>query len=70
MLNTAADGRYLFSGRTVDQEPVASTDQILNGNGAQAGLKQVIDERKQADLGASGLGRLIVGAPIADLGFA
>jgi hypothetical protein len=63
MLNTAADGRYLFSGRTVDQEPVASTDQILNGSGVQAGLKQVIDERKQADLGSSGLGRLVVGSP-------
>ena len=63
MLNTAADGRYLFSGRTVDQEPVASTDQILNGGGLQAGLKQVIDERRQADLGTTGLGRLIVGAP-------
>jgi flagellin-like hook-associated protein FlgL len=63
MLNTAADGRYLFSGRTVDQEPVASTDQILNGSGVQAGLKQVIDERRQADLGTTGLGRLIVGAP-------
>ena len=62
-LNTAADGRYLFSGRTVDQEPVASTDQILNGSGVQAGLKQVIDERRQADLGTTGLGRLIVGAP-------
>jgi flagellin-like hook-associated protein FlgL len=63
MLNTAADGRYLFSGRAVDQEPVASTDQILNGSGVQAGLKQVIDERRQADLGTTGLGRLIVGAP-------
>ena len=63
MLNTAADGRYLFSGRTVDQEPVASTDQILNGSGVLAGLKQVIDERRQADLGTTGLGRLIVGAP-------
>jgi hypothetical protein len=63
MLNTAADGRYLFSGRAVDQEPVASTDQILNGSGVQAGLKQVIDERKQADLGSSGLGRLVVGSP-------
>jgi hypothetical protein len=62
MLNTAADGRYLFSGRTVDQEPVASVDQILNGSGLQAGLKQVIDERKQADLGSSGLGRLVVGS--------
>ena len=48
----SADGRYLFSGRAVDQPPVDTTDHILNGDGAKAGLKQVIDERKQADLGA------------------
>ena len=35
-----------------------------------AGLKQVIDERRQADLGASGLGRLRVGAPGGDRGVA
>src|SRR5436190_14202039 len=65
VLNTAADGRYLFSGRTVDQEPVASTDQILNGSGVQAGLKQVIDERRQADLGTAGLGRVTIGSGLA-----
>ncbi len=65
MLNTAADGRYLFSGRSVDQEPVDTTDHILNGDGLKAGLKQLIDERRQADLGASGLGRLVVGSPTA-----
>jgi flagellin-like hook-associated protein FlgL len=63
MLNTSADGRYLFSGRAVDQAPVDTTDHILDGDGAKAGLKQVISERRQADLGASGLGRLVVGAP-------
>ena len=61
-LNTSADGRYLFSGRTVDQIPVESADHILNGDGLKAGLKQIIDERKQADLGTAGLGRLTVGA--------
>lgn len=64
-LNTSADGRYLFSGRTTDQAPVDTTDHILNGDGLKAGLKQVIDERKQADLGADGLGRLVIGAPTA-----
>jgi flagellin-like hook-associated protein FlgL len=63
MLNTSVDGRFLFSGRAVDQEPVETTDHILNGDGLKAGLTQVISERKQADLGASGLGRLTVGAP-------
>jgi flagellar hook-associated protein 3 FlgL len=64
-LNTSADGRYLFSGRATDQVPVDTTDHILNGDGLKAGLKQVIDERKQADLGADGLGRLVIGAPTA-----
>lgn len=63
MLNTSADGRYLFSGRTVEQSPVETTDRILNGDGSEAGLKQLISERRQADLGTSGLGRLVVGAP-------
>ena len=62
-LDTNADGRYLFSGRTVDQVPVETTDHILNGDGLKAGLKQIIDERKQADLGASGLGRLVISGP-------
>jgi flagellin-like hook-associated protein FlgL len=61
LLNTTASGRYLFSGRATDQPAVQSTDQILNGDGARAGLKQLISERNQADLGASGLGRLSVG---------
>jgi len=63
MLNTSADGRYLFSGRAVEQTPVETIDHILDGDGLKAGLKQLISERRQADLGASGLGRLVVGAP-------
>ena len=30
----------------------------MNGDGARAGLKQLIAERNQADLGSNGLGRL------------
>lgn len=65
MLNSSADGRYLFSGRSVGQQPVEATDRIINGDGLKAGLAQLIDERRQADVGASGLGRLVVGAPSA-----
>jgi flagellar hook-associated protein 3 FlgL len=65
MLNTSADGRYLFSGRAVDQQPVTTADAIINGSGLQAGLSQIIDERRQADVGASGLGRVVVGSPSA-----
>ena len=46
----------------MNQPSVASTNDILNGNGTQAGLTQVIAERQQADLGANGLGRLVIPA--------
>ena len=56
ILNTQVGDRYMFSGSAIDTPAVASADDILNGTRAQAGLKQVIAERQQADLGASGLG--------------
>jgi flagellin-like hook-associated protein FlgL len=62
LLNSQGGNGYLFSGNALDQPSVASADQILNGNGAQAGLKQLIAERNQADLGADGLGRLDIPA--------
>lgn len=63
ILNTQVGGRYLFSGSAIDTPPVASLDDILNGNGSAAGLKQLIAERAQADLGAGGLGRLVISSP-------
>jgi flagellin-like hook-associated protein FlgL len=65
MLNAKSGDRYLFSGRATDTAPVASADAIMNGDGAQAGLKQLILERKQADVGTSGLGRVVLTAPSA-----
>jgi flagellar hook-associated protein 3 FlgL len=65
LLNTQAGDRYLFSGRATDQPAVETLDHILNGDGARAGLKQLIAERNQADLGASGLGRLVLSTPTA-----
>jgi flagellin-like hook-associated protein FlgL len=65
LLNTQAGDRYLFSGRTTDQPAVETLDHVLDGDGARAGLKQLIFERAQADLGASGLGRLTVTTPTA-----
>ncbi len=65
LLNTQAGDRYMFSGRATDQAATASYDQIINGDGARAGLTQIISERGQADLGASGLGRLLVTTPVA-----
>jgi hypothetical protein len=61
LLNTQVGSNYIFSGSATTQQSVASTNSILNGNGAQAGLSQVITERQQADLG-SGLGRLLIPA--------
>lgn len=62
MLNIDVDGRYLFSGRSSDIEPAASYSLIMDGDGAgRAGLRQLVAERKEADLGTAGLGRLTVG---------
>src|SRR5215470_13959725 len=63
ILNTQAGDRFLFSGSAVDTPSVASADDILNGKGTRAGLKQLIAERNQADLGANGLGRLVISSP-------
>ncbi len=64
ILNTQAGNGYIFSGAATNTPSVASADEILNGNGAQVGLTQVISERQQADLGTSpDLGRLTLSAP-------
>jgi flagellin-like hook-associated protein FlgL len=63
LLNTKAGDRYLFSGLASDQPAVQSLQQILDGDGGRAGLKQIVAERLQADLGTSGLGRLNVSSP-------
>jgi flagellar hook-associated protein 3 FlgL len=58
LLNADMAGRRLFSGRAVDKNPVVSYDLIMNGDGTRAGLRQMIQERKDAELGATSLGRL------------
>jgi hypothetical protein len=62
LLNTPAGDRYGFSGRAVDKPATESLVHILDGDGAKAGFKQVMAERLQADLGATGLGRLTLPA--------
>src|SRR5215468_373065 len=64
LFNTQAGDRYLFAGRAIDKPAVETFDHIMNGDGARAGFKQVVDERRQADVG-SGLGRLVITAPTA-----
>ena len=63
MLNAQVGDRYLFGGRATDVAPVTAANLIMNGDGAAvAGLKQVISERHDADVGTSGMGRTIVSA--------
>lgn len=57
-LNLQIGGRHLFAGSQTEQRPVALFDEMMNGAGGRAGFRQVIDERRLADLGADGLGRL------------
>lgn len=64
LLNTSVGDRYLFSGKGLDQPAVETASHILDGDGARAGLKQMISERRQADLGANGLGRLAIPAAV------
>jgi flagellin-like hook-associated protein FlgL len=61
-LNTQAGDRYLFSGRATDKPAAESSDVVMNGDVLHAGFKQVMSERNQADLGANGLGRLVLPA--------
>jgi len=67
ILNTQAGDRFLFSGSAIDTPAVADVDTILNGTGTQAGLKQLIAERAQAD-GTTGLGRLVISSPTTSAG--
>jgi flagellin-like hook-associated protein FlgL len=62
LLNSQVNGRYLFSGKTADIEPTVTYSEIIEGDGTgRAGLRQMINERRLADLGAAGLGRLTTG---------
>ena len=65
ILNMQAGDRYLFSGSAINTPAVTTADAILNGTTLQAGLKTLISQRQQADLGASGLGRVVITSPTA-----
>ena len=62
-LNTRVGDSYIFSGMSPDKPSVETTDHVLNGNGTQAGFKQVLGERQQAD-GVGALGRLLIPAAV------
>jgi hypothetical protein len=63
LLNSQSGDRYLFSGRTTDMAATVPADVMLNGTGTQAGLKQLINERRQADQGVGNMAHLSVSSP-------
>lgn len=63
-LNAQHEGLFLFSGRSRDTRPVVDANTMMFGDGTNAGLRQVIDERRLADLGTTGLGRLVSSLPL------
>lgn len=65
VLNTQVGDRYIFSGSATDTAAVTDADTLLNGTVTQAGLRQVIAERQEADVGAAGTGRIALSLPAA-----
>ncbi|WP_291848210.1 flagellar protein [Bradyrhizobium sp.] len=63
ILNSQSADRYLFSGRTTDTAPTVAAEVMLDGTGTQAGLKQMINERRQADQGVGNMAHLTVASP-------
>jgi flagellar hook-associated protein 3 FlgL len=60
LLNSDIDGRYIFGGSVADRAPLPSTNALLEGEGGRAGFRTIVAERKAADAGADGRGRLTV----------
>lgn len=58
LLNSDVAGRYLFGGSNTDSAPVPDTNVLLDGQGGKAGFNTVLNERKAADAGSDGMGRL------------
>lgn len=59
LLNSDVAGRYLFGGSNTDTAPLPTTDVLLNGQAGKAGFQAVVSERKAADAGIDGRGRLV-----------
>lgn len=66
VLNTDLNGRYLFGGSTTDEAPVGTLSEILDGVDGADGFRTVMGERKLADAGADGRGRLVTALPATD----
>lgn len=61
LLNSDIAGRYLFGGSNTDSPPLPDTNALLDGQAGRAGFKTVVTERKAADAGLDGRGRLVSG---------
>lgn len=66
VLNVDLNGRHLFGGSTTDQSPVGALSELLDGANGRDGFRTVAGERKLADAGADGRGRLVTNLPAAD----
>jgi flagellar hook-associated protein 3 FlgL len=68
LLNERAGDRFLFAGRASDARATDTFKRIMDGDGARAGLKQLVNERLQADQGAGPTfrGRLLTPAVAGD----
>jgi flagellin-like hook-associated protein FlgL len=60
MLNTNDTSTYVFGGKESNVPPVISKEEMLDGTPGKAGLKQLVSERKQADLGVGSMGRTAI----------
>ena len=58
LLNSDVAGRYLFGGSNTDSAPLPDTNVLLDGQAGKAGFKAIVSERKAADAGIDGRGRL------------
>lgn len=59
IINGDINGRFMFAGDKTDSQPSVSSDLFLNGDGVRAGLRTIVSQRNQADLGVDGKGRLV-----------
>lgn len=62
LLNTEVAGYYLYGGSDANSNPVATVKELLDGAGGLSGLRTVMDEYAQANLGVNNNGRLDVSA--------
>src|SRR6476659_1496268 len=65
ILNSQSSDRFLFPGRATDTAATVPADVMLNGTATQAGLTQLINERRQADQGVGLMGHLTLSSPSA-----